>query len=277
MRSLLTFIVISSAWAQTGAPDPPVLTVGQEKITASQFERMIRFLPQATREMAKTAEGRRHLADQVAQVIALAQEARERKLDHSLVAQERIALETDEVLASELYKLLETPSDHALQAYYDEHAGDFEEVTARQILIRFHGSVVPLREGHKDLTEAEALRKAKRLRAQIWAGAAFGNVAKSESDDESCVHGGELGTFRRGKMVKQIEEAAFSLPVGGLSEPVRSPLGYHLLLIEGRHRMPFEQVRNEIDARIVKDVADRAISDIKSKAGIHINGEYFTK
>jgi peptidyl-prolyl cis-trans isomerase D len=73
------------------------------------------------------------------------------------------------------------------------------------------------------------------LREEILAGADFTEVARRESADPgSRDAGGDLGRFQRGQMVPAFDEAAFSLPVGQISEPVLSPFGYHLIQVQAR-------------------------------------------
>jgi len=83
---------------------------------------------------------------------------------------------------------------------------------------------------HGPYTDAEALALANELRDRILAGEDFAALAKAYSDDTtSAVNGGDLGWFGRGRMVPAFEEAAFSLPVGEVSEPVKTEYGYHLI------------------------------------------------
>jgi hypothetical protein len=78
--------------------------------------------------------------------------------------------------------------------------------------------------------DAEALALANELRARILAGEDFAALAQAYSDDTgSAVNGGDLGWFGKGRMVAPFEEAAFSLPVGEVSEPVKTDFGYHLI------------------------------------------------
>ena len=58
---------------------------------------------------------------------------------------------------------------------------------------------------------------------------AFGDLAKHQSDCNSARHGGDLGKFKRGKMQKPFENAAFALDIGELSEPVETDSGIHLI------------------------------------------------
>merc|ERR1711933_427150 len=58
----------------------------------------------------------------------------------------------------------------------------------------------------------------------------FVELAREHSDCESALKGGDLGTGRPGSLEPSVEEVAFSLSVGEVSEPFESPEGVHLLL-----------------------------------------------
>ena len=73
--------------------------------------------------------------------------------------------------------------------------------------------------------------KAKALKNRIENGESFGSVAKKYSACPSGEYGGNLGYFERGKMVKEFEDSAFSLPVGEISDPVRTDFGWHLIKV----------------------------------------------
>lgn len=83
---------------------------------------------------------------------------------------------------------------------------------------------------HGPYSDVEALALADELRARILAGEDFAALARAYSDDTgSAVEGGDLGWFGRGRMVAPFEEAAFSLPIGEVSEPIKTDFGYHLI------------------------------------------------
>ena len=72
---------------------------------------------------------------------------------------------------------------------------------------------------------------AKKLKADIEKGADFAKVAKKHSLCPSSAQGGDLGFFGKGQMVRQFEDAAFSLPVGVVSAPIKTEFGYHLIVV----------------------------------------------
>jgi parvulin-like peptidyl-prolyl isomerase len=93
----------------------------------------------------------------------------------------------------------------------------------------------------------EAKKKAEDLRKQLLAGADFAKLARENSSDPgSGFNGGELGSFRRGRMVAEFDKVAFSIPVGQVSEPVKTRFGYHLIKIEKRElKLPKDFEKNK--------------------------------
>lgn len=79
-------------------------------------------------------------------------------------------------------------------------------------------------------TDAEALALAKEIQQRLAAGESFDTLARQYSDDTgSGAQGGDLGWFGKGRMVPPFEEAAFSLAIGQISEPIKSEFGYHII------------------------------------------------
>ncbi len=117
------------------------------------------------------------------------------------------------------------PDETALQAYFAEHRDEFttpEERKLRHILIAQRAG-----------DEAAQRAQAQALLAQLRAGADFAELAQAHSEDSgSADRGGDLGWMERDAFVQPFAEAAFSLTEGGLSEPVQTEFGYHLIRLE---------------------------------------------
>jgi parvulin-like peptidyl-prolyl isomerase len=75
----------------------------------------------------------------------------------------------------------------------------------------------------------KTLAEANMVKARLDKGEKFGEVAKQFSLCPSGKKGGDLGTFTRGKMVKEFEKAAFELQKGQVSGPVKTQFGYHII------------------------------------------------
>ncbi|MCB0385990.1 MAG: SurA N-terminal domain-containing protein [Bdellovibrionales bacterium] len=114
----------------------------------------------------------------------------------------------------------------AAQAYYDENKEEYtskEEVKAQHILIKSKMD--------DKASEEAALTKIKEI-AERSKTEDFGKLAAELSEDDgSKAKQGDLGYFAKGRMVKEFEQVAFSTPVGTISEPVKSPFGYHLIKV----------------------------------------------
>jgi peptidyl-prolyl cis-trans isomerase SurA len=89
----------------------------------------------------------------------------------------------------------------------------------------------------------------------------FAEVAKRESDDRgSSVRGGELGWFGKGMMVKEFEEAAFSLQPGEISAPVRTQYGWHIVYKEDeRGIQPLDSMRTQIERQVLRDERSKEV------------------
>lgn len=78
-----------------------------------------------------------------------------------------------------------------------------------------------------------ALRKIQDLRKEILQGADFSVKAIQYSEDPgSYLDGGNLGYINRGELVPEFEAVAYKLKEGELSEPVETPFGYHLIIVD---------------------------------------------
>jgi len=120
-------------------------------------------------------------------------------------------------------------TEREIRDYYNANRDEFQ----RPISARFAMAVLPKAASAADSTAARD--RAAALRAEIAGGASFPEVAQRESADPgSRDRGGDLGLFRRGQMVPAFDDAAFSLPVGQLSQPVQSQFGYHLIEVQER-------------------------------------------
>jgi peptidyl-prolyl cis-trans isomerase SurA len=86
-----------------------------------------------------------------------------------------------------------------------------------------------------DASPADTLKaweKARDVRVRILSGEPFENVAKSASDDKSVMsNGGNLGYFTVFQMIMPFEDAAYSMKKGEISQPVRTPYGYHIIRV----------------------------------------------
>jgi peptidyl-prolyl cis-trans isomerase C len=270
--------------ADTPAATPPadpnkvVLTIGDEKITAGQFDDMVNAIPQQYQQYARGA-GKRAFADQIVQVKVLSKEAEKRKLDQEPKVRDQVAFQRQNLLAQAMFLSLQNNvkvDDAAVEKYYNEHKNEYEVLKARHILIRAKGAPMQAIPGKPELTEEEALAKAQAIRKRVVGGEDFATVAKAESDDQgSGAQGGDLGEFRKGMMVPPFEEAAFAAKVNEITEPVKTPFGYHVIKVESHVTKTLAEVRPDIEKKLRPELARTSVESLQKSATVQMDDNFF--
>jgi peptidyl-prolyl cis-trans isomerase D len=144
--------------------------------------------------------------------------------------------------------------DAAAAAYYDGHQADFllpKQVKARHILFR-------LEEGATPEQEAKVREQAAAVLEQARKGSDFAGLAREFSQDPgSGPNGGDLGYFPRERMVKEFADAAFSLPLGGISDLVKTQFGLHIVKVEAiqeERTETLEEARNKVASKVRAEI-----------------------
>ncbi|BDG03487.1 peptidylprolyl isomerase [Anaeromyxobacter oryzae] len=142
-------------------------------------------------------------------------------------------------------------SDEDLRNYYQSHPQEFqgeEEVHVRHIFLPIAGG------SDADLAKVQA--EGQRIVQRLKAGEDFAKVAKQVSKGPAAEDGGDLGWVRRGTLDRVLEEKAFALKAGQVSDLVRFGPGFHILKAEERRRgggKTFEEAKDEIRARLLEE------------------------
>lgn len=272
--------------APAAAPAPPslsdpnkvVMTVGDQKITAGQYNALISSLPPQSQAAARGA-GMRGFAERVAELLVVAQEAEKRKIDQEPKVKTEIEFQRYTILANEMVASLQKDvkvDDAAVEKYYNEHKNEFEVLKARHILIRVKGAPMQAKPGKPELTDEEALAKAQEIRKRLEAGEDFATLAKAESDDAgSGAQGGDLGEFRRGMMVPPFEEAAFAAKIGEVTQPVKSPFGYHLIKVESHTTKSLAEARPDIEKKLRPTLANEEVAAMRKSTTVVLDDSFF--
>lgn len=152
-----------------------------------------------------------------------------------------------------------------VQAYYTDNPAAYrtgEKVHARHLLVQVPKGAPPA-----DVAAAKA--RAEAYRKEILGGKDFADVARANSDDASSKsEGGDLGWAERAAYVPEFSQAAFNLKVGQVSEPVKTPFGWHLIVVEEKQpavAKPLPEVSSEIAALLLKRDRARALAEAEAK------------
>lgn len=165
------------------------------------------------------------------------------------------------------------PSDQEISDWYAAHPDDYRhDGLAACKAVRF--AKKPSAADDKDVLDSLT-----QVRQDIQAGKFdFATAAKQYSDDTgSAARGGDLGTFDRNRMVPEFTSAAFSLPVGQISEPVRTNFGYHLIEVTDRQTGPGGEVTQVTARHILQKVtAGPQTLDLIAESAANFRGRVTT-
>ena len=101
-------------------------------------------------------------------------------------------------------------------------------IAAQHVLVAYKGSAGAPKTVTR--TKDDARKRAEEVAAKAKAGEDFSSLVATYSDDLGTKdRQGNLGKFGRDKMVKPFADAAFALPVGGVSAPIETPFGFHVV------------------------------------------------
>ena len=138
-------------------------------------------------------------------------------------------------------------SEREIREYYDANRAQFSEeptYRARHIFLKID------KNASNDAIK-KIMAKAADVMAEAKSNNDFAALAKKYSDDPgAAVEGGDLGTFKKGDMVPEIEDAVITMMPGEISELVTTPAGFHIIKLEEKNPgklKPFETVKASIN------------------------------
>ncbi len=161
-----------------------------------------------------------------------------------------------------------------MREYYDANRAKFGEVEmfrARHIFFRFDPKASPEEIAKITATAQSVLQEAR-------SGKDFAELAKKySSDPDSAKDGGELGAFKQGEMLPEIERAVLGMKPGEVSDLIKTPAGMHIIKLEERFMSkpkPFAEVKGDIENFLYQKKSDdrfnQWLSDLRKEAAIEI-------
>ena len=164
--------------------------------------------------------------------------------------------------------------EREMREYYEANLAKFgEEEFARARHIFFK-----LGKNASEQDVARVMATAASVYQEAKSGKDFAELAKKYSDDPAAAKdGGDLGSFRKGDMIPEIESAVSTMKPGEISELVRTPAGIHIIKLEERTKgkaKPFEEVKVELEEMLYKKKSEERfnqwVTDLRKGAAIEI-------
>jgi peptidyl-prolyl cis-trans isomerase C len=260
----MMFCTIAAFGCAKKVKEDIVATVNGRPITVTMLDEKIEKLPQYYQSFA--AQHKKEIVDEMIIEELLYDEAIKRKLHNDPDMKELINDARRKILISRVIedetKKSAPVSDDDVSAYYEQNKEKYmvpEMVRASHILTS---------------TEEEAIK----AKGELERGADFAAVASEYSKDLTKDRGGDLGYFKKGQMIPEFENAAFSLKPGETSDVIKTRFGYHIIHLNDRKPATyrsFEEVEENVRTSIMRDRQrssfDEFTESLKDKSRISIN------
>ncbi len=164
-------------------------------------------------------------------------------------------------------------SDEEIGEYYNKNRQNYEGKEA----VRIKQILLLLPPKANKAMQMKLRDQANNLRKQVKNGESFESLAVKYSQGPEAKQGGDIGFIERGVIIPEVEAIAFSLPLGQVSEVIKSSLGFHIVMVvdkRGAGLKPIAAVREEIKAKIEDEKLDKRyeewITSIRKKSYIEI-------
>lgn len=159
-------------------------------------------------------------------------------------------------------------SQDQIRSYYDQHIDSYK------LPDRAHVAHILFKTVGKTDAEAEEIRKnAEDVLKKAKSGANFADLAKQYSEDTTKDKGGDLDWIVRGQTVPEFEQAAFSLPIGSVSDLVKTQYGFHIIKVIDRQNartQTLDQVFPQILQTLQEESAQRQAEDVSGQISAEI-------
>ena len=197
-----------------------VAIVAGREVTEKEFQEFTARIPEQQQAYIQTPEGRKQALTQYTNYFLFEKLGEDKGYDQSeefkaIMENARVELLSQYSLTEEVKDITATREE--CEAYYEANKGQFEkgpQATAKHILTDTEDEI------HKIRKEIEEGVKT------------FAQAAQEYSKCPSKAQGGNLGTFGRGQMVPEFDEAVFNAEPGSLLGPIKTQFGYHLIRVD---------------------------------------------
>ena len=173
----------------------------------------------------------------------------------------------------DLSPILRSPNGFHILKMTDRRGGTsplvVEQTKLRHILVKLNEIV----------SESDAQQRMIMIKERLDNGGDFAELARQYSEDASANSGGDLGWVNPGDTVPQFEQAMNLLAPGEISEPVRTPFGYHIIQVQERRKQDMTQeaarfkARQEIRSRKAEEAYADWVRELRDRAYVELHLE----
>lgn len=234
--------------------------VGQKEITNLDVQGAIQGLDPFQAQQFQTEEGQKYVLDDLINQELLYMYAKDNKIDQDEEFRTEMKRVEENVLKQYVINKILTSvklTEEEKKAFFEAQKQSFskpETASAKHILV-------------------DSEEKAKDILGKINAGeVSFEDAAKEHSTCPSKDAGGDLGTFGRGQMVPEFENAVFNMNNGEVSGPVKTQFGYHLIKLENKNESSipeYDEVAEEVGKTLLfqkqGEVYQQKLNEVKEK------------
>ncbi len=234
--------------------------VGQKEITNLDVQSAIQGLDPFQAQQFQTEEGQKYVLEDLINQELLYMYAKENNVDQEEEFRNEMKRVEENVLKQYVINKILTSvklTEEEKKAFYEAQKSNFsrpETASAKHILV-------------------DTEEKANEILGKINSGeVSFEDAAAQHSSCPSKDAGGDLGTFGKGQMVPEFEEAVFNMNKGEVSKPVKTQFGYHLIKLENRNESTipeYDEVAEEVGKTLLYqkqgEVYQEKLNEVKSK------------
>ncbi len=258
---VLAAMVVAASSCSRGGRDEELAKVGGTTLTSGEFYASI---PEQLLAVMSVEDQEEALRTWVKTELFY-QEGVRRGIDDREDMRRRISELERELVAEEYIKSfmesIPEVTEEEAREYFGEHESEYSmQVRLAHILVR-------------------SRPEAERALEEINDGTPFETVAAAMSIDQTASIGGDLGYMRRGEILHELEEPAFSLKVGEVSDVIPSSYGYHIIKVldrqPGAGRPTFDArrgaVMNFLTSQRRREAFDRRLEDLESHTSVVVD------
>ncbi|MEE8171409.1 MAG: peptidylprolyl isomerase [Alphaproteobacteria bacterium] len=245
--AIVTLILMAN-WhvASAEADNPVAATVNGESITRTEIMLAMELLPTQFRDQPPE------------QLIPL---IREQLIDIKLLAAKgaAVGLNDDPRIAARV-------DFYTMRLVHDYYARDIvdkylDEELLQEVYEKFLKNFPTAEELKISHILVATEEEAGKVVAELKSGAGFAKTARKFSVGPSAPKGGELGFIRREQVVPEFAEVAFALENGGISDPVKTQFGWHVITVTER-RIPEPPEFAQVEQKLRVEIAERLVADV---------------